>query len=105
MDSKTAIDRNRQFDKPYTGEALWSPAVDINFGYAACYSTPDNGFSNEGIETIGIAQAEQWLFTELDFEKIREVRADGQVLNFRDQRNILVNLASDAIEVKRVYTE
>lgn len=87
------------------GEALWSPAVDINFGYAACYATPDIGFSEEGIETVGIAQAEKWLFTELDFEKIREVRADGQVLNFRDQRNILVNLASDAIEVKRVYTE
>lgn len=87
------------------GEALWSPAVDINFGYAACYATPDKGFSEEGIEKIGVAQAEAWLVTELDLEKIQEVRSDGQVLNFRDQHEILVSLASDSIEVKHVFTE
>lgn len=87
------------------GEALWSPAVDINFGYAACYATPDKGFSEEGIEKLGVAQAEAWLFTDLDLEKIQEVRADGQVLNFTDQHEILVSLASDTIEVKQVITE
>lgn len=87
------------------GEALWSPAVDINFGYAACYATPDKGFSEEGIEKLGVAQAEAWVFTDLDLEKIQEVRADGQVLNFTDQHEILVSLASDTIEVKQVITE
>lgn len=87
------------------GEALWSPAVDINFGFAACYATPDKGFSEEGIEKLGTAQAEAWLFADLDLEKIQEVRADGQVLNFRDQHGILTNLASDTIEVKHVFTE
>lgn len=87
------------------GEALWSPAVDINFGYAACYATPDKGFSEEGIEKLGVAQAETWLIAELDLEKIQEVRTDGQVLNFRDQHEILVSLASDTIDVKHVLTE
>lgn len=87
------------------GEALWSPAVDINFGYAACYATPDKGFSEEGIEKIGIAQEATWIIAELDFEKIHEVRNDGQVLNFNDQHQIAVNLISESVEVKCIYTE
>jgi predicted amidohydrolase len=38
---------------PTVGEAPWSPAVDVNHGWAAAYATPDRGFPDDGILAQG----------------------------------------------------
>ena len=84
------------------GNATWSPAVDINYGYAAYYSTPDKGLPEEGIIAAEIPQKEGWLVQELDFSKIDEVRQDGHVLNFNDQQRITVEMRSEQVHVLHV---
>lgn len=73
---------------PLIGDAPWSPAVDINYGHAAVYSTPDKGFDPEGILQKMEAQKSGWLTHTLDLRLLEEVRADGQTLNFRDQKGV-----------------
>ncbi len=65
------------------GNALWSPAVDINFGYSAVYSSPDGDFNDEGILSIEPAQKEGWLISNLNTEKNSHIRTSGQVLNYK----------------------
>lgn len=84
------------------GEALWSPAVDINFGYAAVYTTPDQDFPEEGILLSGEPQAEQWLFAELDFDKIKNVRENGQVLNFRSNASLSYQYKEEEVQLQTV---
>lgn len=67
------------------GEALWSPAVDINYGYGALYGPPDTGFPEDGVVALGRPQAPEWLLAEIDLDKVVDVRINGQVLNYRDQ--------------------
>lgn len=73
---------------PLIGNAPWSPAVDINYGHAAVYSTPDKGFHTEGILQTMEAQKPGWLTHTLDLRLLEEVRTDGQTLNFRDQSGV-----------------
>ena len=63
--------------------ALWSPAVDINYGYSALYSSPDGDFNDEGILAIESAQKKGWLFVKLDTDKNAVIRSTGQVLNYK----------------------
>lgn len=73
----------------YTGvaqtidQALWSPAVDINYGYTAFYSSPDGDFNDEGILAKEDAQKAGWLIETVDLSKNKELRENGQVLNFK----------------------
>lgn len=84
------------------GDAPWSPAVDINFGYAAVYTTPDKGLPEEGTVAGMKPQIPGWLVQELDFEKIRAVRTDGQVFNYKDQARIDYRYGETGIKVNRV---
>lgn len=81
------------------GDALWSPAVDINYGYAACYTTPDKNMPEEGIIATMPAQKEGWLIQELDFTLLDEVRADGHVFNFKDQSRMHLELADGEVSI------
>lgn len=81
------------------GEAPWSPAVDLNFGHAAFYTTPDKGLPEEGILATKAAQEEGWLIQTIDFSLIDEVRRDGHVFNFKDQGRITMGLTDDEISV------
>jgi predicted amidohydrolase len=84
------------------GESRWSPAVDINYGFAACYSTPDKNFPEEGILSTMAPQTEGWLFQNLDFSKIDDVRNDGQVLNFRDHQRLQPFAGDQTVGIERV---
>lgn len=81
------------------GDALWSPAVDINYGYAAFYTTPDKNLPEEGILASKAAQEPGWLIQSLDFSLIDDVRSDGHVFNFKDQARVASALRDDEITV------
>ncbi len=65
-------------------DALWSPAVDINYGYSAVYATPDKLFPETGIVYEGAHQKEGWDFVSIDLNLVDQVRKEGQVLNYED---------------------
>lgn len=81
------------------GEAAWSPAVDLNYGYAAFYTTPDKGLPDEGIIATETPQKEGWLIQTIDFSLTDEVRRDGHVFNFKDQARVAMELADDSISI------
>jgi predicted amidohydrolase len=82
--------------------AEWSPAVDVNFGYAAIYCPPDKGLPEEGIVAIQKPQTEGWLVETLDFELLENVRADGQVLNLKDSQAVQTKFLNEEIVLKYV---
>lgn len=84
------------------GNAEWSPAVDINYGYTGFYSTPDKNFPEEGIIGLGTPQAEEWQIEELDFDLIQTVREDGQVFNFKDHQGLAIEYKNEEVTIKRV---
>jgi predicted amidohydrolase len=87
------------------GESLWSPAVDINYGFAAFYSTPDKNLPEDGIISAMTPQKEGWLVQDLDFSKIHDVRKDGQVLNFRDHQAELPHPGDKNITINSVQID
>lgn len=84
------------------GDASWSPAVDINYGFAAIYSTPDLHLPEEGIVAQLAPQQPGWLTQELDFEKIRTVRREGQVFNYKDMQRLDFRLDESPVRLVRV---
>ncbi|MFN0059584.1 MAG: carbon-nitrogen hydrolase family protein [Planctomycetota bacterium] len=69
---------------PTWGDAPWSPALDVNTGRAGIYTPVDRGFPANGILAQGDARAPGWTFADLSLPALTEVRASGQVLNYRD---------------------
>lgn len=69
---------------PTVGEALWSPAVDINIGRAAVYTPCDHGFPPDGVLTKADDSTPGWQFARLDLEAIHALRTSGQVNNHDD---------------------
>lgn len=82
-----------------TGHALWSPAVDINYGYTACYATPDLHFQDEGIQALGKHQEVGWLFHTVDLNLVQDIRQNGQVLNFKHAQRQNISLTDVALEI------
>jgi predicted amidohydrolase len=73
---------------PTVGEVPWSPAVDMNVGSAGVFGPPDLGFPSDGVVTIGPLNAAEWIYAEIDLQRVEEVRRGGAVLNhahWRDQ--------------------
>jgi len=66
---------------PTVGTAPWSPLLDVNVGAAAIYGPPDHGFPPTGIVAEGALNAPGWVYADLDLDRVRAVRRDGQVLN------------------------
>lgn len=83
------------------GNALWSPAVDINYGFAAFYSTPDKNLPEEGVISTMVPQKEGWLIQSLDLSKIETVRNEGQVFNFRDQQLLHTGFLDGEVRIVR----
>lgn len=84
------------------GEALWTPAVDYNYGYCGAYSTPDTGFPEEGILQTGNHQQAEWMIRDFDLNLLDKVREEGGVLNFRDSRNTAQLLNGKRLKVNTV---
>lgn len=86
---------------PLVGDAPWSPAVDINYGYAAVYSSPDLGLPEEGIVATLPTLQPGWLHARLDLALLDFVRREGQVLNFRDNQTLLYGMEGKTPEIRR----
>ncbi len=84
------------------GNAPWSPAVDVNYGYAAFYSTPDKNMPEEGILAQKKPQTPGWLVQGLDLSLVENVRQDGQVFNFKDQQRVATHFLDANIEIVKV---
>lgn len=69
-----------------TGNARWSEAVDINYGYTALYTPPDKALPETGIFREGKHQEVGWMIDPLDFEATEQVKRDGQVFNAKDSQ-------------------
>lgn len=79
------------------GEADWSPAVDINMGQAAVYGPPDFGFTDDGVLISGQINDVGWIYYDIDLEKIKSVRQDGAVFNFKHQDQIISEYKSQIV--------
>ncbi|TYT25445.1 carbon-nitrogen hydrolase family protein [Luteimonas viscosa] len=66
-----------------SGEAPWSPALDVNTGEAAVYAPMDVGLPADGVlaQTCG---AGEWAIAEVDVAALEDSRAGAQVANDRD---------------------
>jgi predicted amidohydrolase len=68
---------------PLVGEARWSAAIDVNVGAAGVFGPPDRGFPDDGVLALGEINRAQWLYADVDLDKVAQVRAEGQVFNHR----------------------
>lgn len=68
---------------PVVGIAEWCGGMEENTGRAAIYGPPDRGWPATGILAEGGMGAPGWTYADIALEAVREVRADGGVLNFR----------------------
>lgn len=66
----------------------YSEAIDFNTGRVAFYSTPDDGFPDEGILAISEINQACHIVYDLDFSLIDNVRSSGKVFNFNDIKKI-----------------
>ncbi|MCD8525998.1 MAG: carbon-nitrogen hydrolase family protein [Alphaproteobacteria bacterium] len=65
------------------GEALWSPATDINIGAAGLFGPPDVGFPETGIIAEGTLNEPGWVYGDVHLSKVGSVRRHGRVLNYK----------------------
>lgn len=84
------------------GEALWTPAVDYNYGYCGAYSTPDTGFPELGILQTGTHQQPGWMIQDFDLGLLEKVREEGGVLNFRDGQSTTQLLNGKRLKINTV---
>jgi hypothetical protein len=66
-----------------TGEAPWSPALDVNTGEAAIHAPMDTGLPADGV-VAATRGNEAWAIADLDFEALEASRARAQVAPDRD---------------------
>ena len=69
---------------PTVGDAPWSPAVDRNAGAAGVYVPADHGFSETGILAEGPLNQPQWVYAEVDLQRLQRVRETGEMRNSTD---------------------
>lgn len=77
--------------------AEWSPAVDVNIGLAAIYTSPDINLPENGIYSASELNKECWLIETLDFQKNKFIQSKGQVLNRLDMQKIEMNFRSETV--------
>lgn len=69
---------------PTIGDAHWSPAVDRNAGAAGVYVPPDHAFSETGVLAEGVFNQPQWVYADIELDRLREIKASGEMRNSTD---------------------
>jgi predicted amidohydrolase len=80
------------------GTAPWSIALDENHGVAAAFGPVDRGFPDDGVLARGELDTPGWVYADLDFAALHQVRRAGQVRNFADF-SLPAHLAGEIDEV------
>lgn len=88
---------------PLVGAASWSPAVDVNYGFAGFYSTPDRFFPEEGILNQGMPNDPGLFGHVLDLELIEKVRREGQTLNYLSGQEILSAFKTISYKIDKTF--
>lgn len=65
------------------GAAAWSPALDVNTGRAAIYTSIDRGFPPDGVAARA-QKGEDWAFAEIDLDALEALKREAQVANAGD---------------------
>ena len=73
------------------GDALWSEAVDRNTGQAAVFGPADLGFPADGVVARGELNKPSWIFEMIDLSKIKTVRSNGHVFNFKHANKVMMS--------------
>lgn len=80
-----ALENQRHVAQSVTvGEALWSPAIDVNRGAAGIFGPPDGDFPDDGVCMVGTMDQPGWIFGRIDLQMTHRLQRQGAVLNFRD---------------------
>ena len=77
------------------GQAPWCEAISSGTGAGGVFGPPDTGFPATGVIAVGELNVPSWTYAEIDLEAIRNVRADGRVLNrlhWAEQSNAVENV-------------
>jgi predicted amidohydrolase len=69
---------------PTVGDAPWSPAVDCNTGAAGVFVPADRSFSDSGVLAEGALNRPQWVYAEVDLQRLRDLRSSGEMRNAAD---------------------
>ena len=69
---------------PTVGDAPWSPAIDRNAGAAGVFVPADHGFSDTGVLAEGALNRPQWVYADVDLERLRRLKASGEMRNATD---------------------
>ncbi|MEM9332507.1 MAG: carbon-nitrogen hydrolase family protein [Pseudomonadota bacterium] len=68
---------------PVVGPAEWCEAVDMNTGAAGVFAPSDQGFPAGGVVALGKMNEPQWVFAELDLDKMAKLRDSGRVQTYK----------------------
>jgi predicted amidohydrolase len=63
-----------------------SPAVDRNVGAAGIFVPAEHGFSDTGVLAEGAFNVSQWVYAEVDLDRLRALEARGEMRNRADWR-------------------
>ncbi len=69
---------------PTVGDALWSPAVDRNFGAGGVFVPADHGFSDTGVLAEGPINDPRWVYAEVDLARLAAIKQSGEMRNATD---------------------
>jgi predicted amidohydrolase len=69
---------------PTVGDAPWSPAIDRNAGAAGILAPADRNLSDTGVLAEGALNRPQWVYADVDLERLHAVRACGEMRNRAD---------------------
>ena len=69
---------------PLVGEAPWSYALERGTGAAGVFAPIEARFASDGVIAEGRLGEPGWVYADLDLERLRESRRDGETLNSRD---------------------
>ena len=69
---------------PTTGTAPWIATLDENIGAACVLGPVDRGFSDDGVVIQSEMGSSDWLFADLDPDRLQTVRREGAVFNHAD---------------------
>lgn len=69
---------------PTVGDALWSPAIDVNAGAAGIFAPSEKGLSDTGVIAQGRLNEPGFVTASVDLARLANVRANGEMRNSLD---------------------